>query len=109
MKQILYLLFGAVLFVAASNVGSADLSMVYSDPEGNTIVLNADVCRNPRILQYIPEAYRPLFMEGFAKLLGAHYLMCWAISTDGAQITILYEDGDAGRLPAYIFSPGAGA
>lgn len=61
-------------------------------------------CANDRVLARTPPQYRDALRAGEGFIGGKMYGMCWLALPDGS-VGMVYEDGDAGRLPVQAFRP----
>ena len=61
-------------------------------------------CANDLVLAKAPPEYRAELRAGEGHIDGKTYGMCWLALPDGS-VGMIYEDGDAGRLPVQAFRP----
>lgn len=79
--------------------------LISKDPSnGNWARLNKGPCVNKKILANIPEQYRSRFSVGEASISGTLFPLCWVLAPD-ATVILVYEDGETGKLPVYLFKP----
>ena len=94
-------LLAALLLLFSCNVGAEN---AIARDGRDEMVITDEPCVNAKILAHVPDQFRKAMSAGRAKLDGVVYPMCWTIRADGMVIAV-YEDGEAGMLPAAAFKP----
>lgn len=91
MKYVLIALVLALVPLAAN----ADFVAKQGD---DRVRLSEQPCTHEAVLVHIDPKMRELYFNAWAHLSGHDYLACWTIGSGRALM--VYEDGDAGIIPA---------